>query len=250
MAKLTNDGGFSKRGGSFSDSLNEEVLERVKRGEIDATKVTSKRKTKRTPTRPDITDQGLADIMTVGKQPGRTFNPPKKGWLKRIIASVIILLLLLIGLSYERVTPGYTGIQYDYFDGTTERILWSGTHFTNPFHDVVYYPTSQMPGETITSTNTEDGSNMTLTLNYTYSVSQEDIGAARSLYHFREVDDLKHQLMVPIIKKETSLHVADYASPEDLSASRNDFTELLESDIEAQFSTHNLLFDNLSVTID
>lgn len=249
MTNNNQGGDFLPPGPDNSELRNEQVKARIRSGQINAETVTSKRKKKRKPTRPDITDGKLSDMLQIGKATGkkRKSNSEDAPFLAYIIGALIVFSPVFFHM--ERIPAGYAGVAYHYLDSTTEDVLWSGTHMRHPLHNIVQYPVHHQPASSTVTSNTQDGAILNIDLNYTYAISQEYIGDARTLYQFKDSEDIHSDVITPIINEQVSIHVGDYADRSALSEGRVAFTETLESDVAEALKAYNISFDRMTLSI-
>jgi regulator of protease activity HflC (stomatin/prohibitin superfamily) len=184
----------------------------------------------------------------------------KKGYLGGVTLGVIIVLaLIILGLSAERVPAGYVGVVYNMSTGVSDETLSQGWHLIPPTKRVTLYSIGieqsyltstedgDSKGDDSFSAPSSDGKGLQMELTFTYRYDSEKIADTFTRFKGRDGKELLNSFIKPNIISWTKEVTAKYPVTDILGEKRAELNTVLSEYLAEKFKPYGIIIENASL---
>lgn len=189
----------------------------------------------------------------------------RKKYMTGIIGSVFSAIVIIVGLvlilkSVEKIPPGYCGVVYNMNGGIDGEILDQGWHIVGPTKKITTfsvgleqsYLTSEEKGDSPNdesfSTPTSDGKSLTVDLEFSYMFDREKIADTFVLFKGQSGSTIKDTFIKPKIRAWTQEVTAKYPVTDVFGDKRQELNAALDEYLKDKFTSYGILIDTVNFT--
>ena len=190
----------------------------------------------------------------------------KKGALGAGVLGVLLVIgLICLFLSTERVPAGYAGIVYNMAGGIEGETLDQGFHIVAPTKRVTLYSigieqsylTADNKGDSKDdesfATPTADGKSLTVDLEFSYKFDRENLPTTFTTFKGQSGESIKNTFIKPKMKAWTQEVTAKYPVTDVFGDKRQELNEALDIYLKEKFAPYGIVIDTVnftSITVD
>lgn len=190
----------------------------------------------------------------------------KKGALGAGVLGVLLVIgLICLFLSTERVPAGYAGIVYNMSGGIEGETLDQGFHIVAPTKRVTLYSigieqsylTADNKGDSKDdesfATPTADGKSLTVDLEFSYKFDRENLPTTFTTFKGQSGESIKNTFIKPKMKAWTQEVTAKYPVTDVFGDKRQELNEALDIYLKEKFAPYGIVIDTVnftSITVD
>lgn len=175
------------------------------------------------------------------------------------IGVIILIALIILGMCFEKIKPGYVGVVYKPSTGIAQETLQQGWHLIAPFDKVTEYSIGieqsyltatddgDSPKDDSFSAPSSDGKGLQMELTFTYRYKDDTVADTFTRFKGRSGKELLNTFIKPNVISWTKEITAKYPVTDILGERRAELNTVLSDYLAQKFEPYGIIIESASL---